>query len=203
MDAKQEALPSSGFQITATSTYLETMAAITGDDRLSELLSMIQKHADEGDGFFKLMIPEEQQVRAEFLDTLPGLSLEMKAIFSITPISSREAKMEEVWAGWARKASKLQYITLDFIASPPARASLAEAEMVVRLLAAYRWMGYRLPAYFVDYDEAEILLATWTAVVDDHLRSRRKQGVGGGRAGMPSWYWSYKPTGIQGKRKRN
>ncbi|GBG14531.1 ATP-dependent RNA helicase SUPV3L1/SUV3 [Novimethylophilus kurashikiensis] len=192
MAAKQLPLPTRGFQITATSSYLETVAALTGDDRLEALLSLLQRHADTGDGFFTLMIPEEQLTRAAYLDKLPNMALALKYTFSMTPISSREEKMEQVWAEWARRANQGLLIPVDFITTKPERASLGDAETVVRLLAAYRWMGYRLPNLFIDYEETEQLLATWTTVVDEHLRSRRKQGAGGGKPGLPSWYWQYR-----------
>lgn len=194
MAAKQLPLPTRGFQITATSAYLETVAALSGDNRLEALLSLFMQHADSGDGFFTLKIPEEQLARAAELDKLENLPLAVKHIFSMAPIPSREPAMAEVWSSWAKQANQGKPITIDFMPTTPERASLGEAETVVRLLAAYRWFGYRLPELFVEYSCAEQLLAPWIAAVDDHLRSRRKQGMGGGRPGVPSWYWSYKPA---------
>jgi ATP-dependent RNA helicase SUPV3L1/SUV3 len=65
----------------------------------------------------------------------------------------------------------------------------AEADPTVRLIAAYRWFAYRLSERFIDQEMADACLAPWISVVDGHLRSRYRQGVGGGRKGVPSWYW--------------
>jgi hypothetical protein len=64
---------------------------------------------------------------------------------------------------------------------PTRHGGLREAETTVRLLAAYRWFAYRLPELFVDLELADMHLAPWISVVDGHLRSRYRQGVGGGR----------------------
>ena len=84
---------------------------------------------------------------------------------------------------------------------PPVSQALAEPDGLLaaggdlsaaRLLAAYRWFGYRLPELFIDHTLADESLAPWISAVDGHLRSRHRQGVGGGRKGVPSWYWPQK-----------
>jgi ATP-dependent RNA helicase SUPV3L1/SUV3 len=189
MAAKQPSIPARGFQITAGTAYLEQIAEMSGDDRLEALLSLFLLHADAGDGFFSPHVPEEQLARATTLDRLKGMPLAMKHVFSMAPMSIRDEDMDAAWRDWSRAAHKGKPIKLDFLPESPERASLAEAEATVRLLAAYRWFGYRLPNLFVEYSHAEPLLAPWIGAVDGHLRSRYRQGVGGGRAGLPSWYW--------------
>jgi ATP-dependent RNA helicase SUPV3L1/SUV3 len=192
MGMKQHAIPSRGFQITAGTAYLEQIAEMSGDDRLEALLSLFLLHADPGDGFFSPHVPEEQLARATMLDRLKAMPLAMKHVFSMAPMSIRDEEMDAAWRDWAHAANKGKPIKLDFMAESPERASLGDAETTVRLLAAYRWLGYRLPDLFVDYNHSEPLLAPWIAAVDGHLRSRYRQGVGGGRAGLPSWYWRHK-----------
>lgn len=189
MGTRQAPIPSRGFQITAGEAYLEQIAEMSGDNRLEALLSLFLLHADSGDGFFAPYVPQEQLARAAFLDRFKDMPLGLKHVFSMAPMSSRDEEMDAAWRGWAYAAHRGRPIRLDFMPEAPERASLAEAETTVRLLAAYRWFGYRLPDLFVEYEHAEPLLAPWIGAVDGHLRSRYRQGVGGGRAGLPSWYW--------------
>lgn len=189
MKAPQPPLEAHGFQITAGSAYLEQIATMAGDDRLEALLSLFQAHADCGDGFFTPFVPDEQLARAAQLDRMKRLSLAVKHVFSMAPMASQNETIDGMWRDWAYAANQGRTIRLDFLPRSPRKASLEEAETTVRLLAAYRWFGYRLPELFVDYDGAELFLAPWIGVVDGHLRSRYQQGAGGGRKGVPSWYW--------------
>lgn len=192
MKAKQAALPESGFMITPGSAYLEQISKMSNDHRLEALLSLFMMHCDQGDKFFQPHVPEEQLARAALLDKLGNLELSMKHIFSMAPMASNNEDIDLAWRSWARLANQGKVIRLNFLPGDAKSATLEEAETTVRLLAAYRWFGYRLPELFVDFEEAEHVLSPWIATVDEHLRSRRKQGVGGGRKGIPSWYWAPK-----------
>jgi ATP-dependent RNA helicase SUPV3L1/SUV3 len=197
MGVKQENLPTTEFRVTPGSAYLEKLAAMADDNRLEALLSLFMMHCDRGDRFFVPHVPEEQLARAAQLDRMVNLPLALKHTFSMAPMPSNHEDIDQVWRTWARMANLGKPIQLNFLPGEPGDASLEEAETTVRLLAAYRWFGYRLPEIFVDYEEAESVLEPWTSVVDEHLRSRRKQGVGGGRKGMPSWYWETKRTDLR------
>lgn len=190
MKAKQPDLPTSGFMITPGSDYLERIAEMSGDHRLEALLSLFMLHCDRGDRFFTPYVPDEQMARAQQLDQMGNLSLQLKHIFSMAPMASNNEDIDHAWRSWARLANQGKPVRLNFLPGDPEKASLEDAETTVRLLAAYRWFGYRLPDLFVDYEEAELVLSPWIAAVDEHLKSRRKQGVGGGRKGLPSWYWA-------------
>ncbi|WP_079435015.1 helicase-related protein [Zoogloea sp. LCSB751] len=194
MKTHQAPLETQGFQITAGSAYLEQIAQMSGDNRLEALLSLFQLHADCGDGFFVPHIPEEQLARAAQLDRMKNLSLHLKHVFSMAPMASQNETIDGEWRRWAYAANQGRHIALDFLPKSPRRASLEEAEVTVRLLAAYRWFAYRLPELFIDHEMADAALAPWIAVVDGHLRSRYRQGVGGGRKGVPSWYWPVRRT---------
>lgn len=194
MGVRQWPIPERGFQITAGTQYLEQIAAMAGDDRLEALLSLFQLHSDAGDGFFAPFIPEEQLARAALLDRFKGMPLDLKHIFSMAPMSSRDEAMDSAWQSWAQAAARNQPVTLSFVPKSPDKATLAEAETTVRLLAAYRWLGYRLPSLFTEYSHAEQVLGPWIAAVDKHLRSKRRQGQGGGYGKLPSWYWRYQSS---------
>jgi len=194
MAAKQENLPTSGFTVTPGAAYLEQLAQMSGDTRLEVLLTLFMLHCDSGDRFFVPHVPEEQLTRAAQLDRMGNLPLSEKHTFSMAPMASNHEDIDNAWATWAQQANQGGIIQLDFLPDDPETASLEEAETTVRLLAAYRWFGHRLPDVFVDHEEADAALEPWIRAVDEHLRSRRKQGVGGGRKGMPSWYWEPKPA---------
>jgi len=198
MRAKQESLPASGFTVTPGTAYLEKLASMSGDTRLEVLLSLFMTHCDSGDRFFVPHVPEEQLARAAELDRLGNLPLSMKHTFSMAPMDSRHDDINQTWHSWTRQVNQGNVVRLTCLQGSPSTATLEEAETTVRLLAAYRWFGYRLPEIFIDYDVAEAVLEPWIAAVDEHLKSRRKQGVGGGRVGMPSWYWAPKRDGQQG-----
>ncbi|WP_198387688.1 helicase-related protein [Burkholderia ubonensis] len=197
MSLKQENLPTSGFMVTPGAAYLEQLATMSGDNRLEALLSLFMMHCDRGDRFFVPHVPEEQLTKAAQLDRLVHLPLALKHTFSMAPMTSNHEDIDQAWRTWARLANQGKAIRLNFLPGNPETASLEDAETTVRLLAAYRWFGYRLPELFVDYEEAESVLEPWIAAVDEHLKSRRKQGVGGGRKGMPSWYWAPKATDLR------
>ena len=189
MKAPQPALAPAGFQITPGSAYLEQIAGMSGDHRLEALLSLFLLHADCGDGFFTPFVPDEQLARAAQLDRMRRLTLHQKHVFSMAPMASQNETIDGVWRDWAYTANQGKPIQLNFLPPSARKASLEEAETTVRLLAAYRWFGYRLPELFVDHTLADDSLAPWISAVDGHLRSRHRQGVGGGRKGVPSWYW--------------
>ena len=189
MKLKQAPLPVDGFLVTPGITYLEQLADMAGDHRLEVLLSLFMTHCDRGDRFYVPHVPEEQLSRAAQLDRMANLSLPLKHVFSMAPMPSSNEDVDYAWRTWARLANGARPIQLNFLPDDTESAPLEEAENTVRLLSAYRWFGYRLPELFVDYEQAEALLGDWVAVVDEHLRSRRCQGVGGGRKGLPSWYW--------------
>jgi len=189
MKRKQERLATTGFMITPGSAYIEQIARMAGDSRLAVLLSLFALHADQGDQFFKPHVPEEQLSRAEHLDALRNLDLSTKHTFSLAPMASTHPDIDYEWQRWAQLANLGKPIKLDFLPRNPNAATLEEAETMVRLLAAYRWFGYRLPALFIAHEEAQNVLSLWIAAVDAHLKSKSKQGVGGGRNGKPSWYW--------------
>jgi ATP-dependent RNA helicase SUPV3L1/SUV3 len=194
MKAKQLPLPASGFMVTPGAAYLEELAAMAGDSRLEALLSLFMMHCDQGDRFFAPYVPEEQLARAATLDRMANLPLGVKHTFSMAPMASNHEDIDETWHKWARLTNQGRAVRLSFLPDDPETASLEEAETAVRLLAAYRWFGHRLPDVFVDHEHADEVLEPWTCAVDEHLKSRRKQGVGGGRKGMPSWYWQPKPA---------
>ncbi len=192
MKAKQEDLPITGFMVTPGAQYLEQLAQMSGDNRLAVLLSLFMMHCDRGDRFFIPHVPEEQVSRATQLDRLGNLPLRVKHTFSMAPMASNHEHIDQVWRMWARLANQGKTIPLNFLGEDPEKATLEEAETIVRLLAAYRWFGHRLPEVFVDHEAADVVLSPWISAVDAHLKSRMKQGVGGGRQGLPSWYWDTK-----------
>lgn len=194
MKAKQPNLPTTGFMVTPGAAYLEELAELAGDTRLEALLSLFMMHCDRGDRFFAPYVPEEQLARAAQLDRLANLPLSVKYTFSMAPMAANHEDIDATWVEWARLANQGRVVRLSFLPDDPEKASLEEAETAVRLLAAYRWFGHRLPDVFVDHAQADEVLEPWISAVDEHLKSRRKQGVGGGRKGMPSWYWEPKPS---------
>lgn len=189
MKERQKNLDTRGFQIGASSAYLAKIAQMTNESRLEILLTLFVRYADRGDGFFRPYVPQEQIERAAQLDALPGLSLELKHIFAQAPMASNHEVLDSTWRAWGRAASQGKKVRLQ-LKQHPASASLEEAETAVRILAGYRWFAYRLPEIFVDYEVAEAELEPWVGAVDAHLRSRRRQGAGGGKSGVPSWYWA-------------
>lgn len=189
MRVKQASLADKGFQIAPTAAYLTSLAELTKDQRLEVLLSLFMTHADRGDRFFLPFVPDEQFERSGKLDALP-LSLELKHIFSMAPMSAQVDTLDRAWWDWAKKVAAGQPVILDLLKKDPTQAKLEDAENTVRLLAGYRWFAHRLPDLFPDQVGAEQALPAWTDAIDAHLASSRKQGAGGGRKGLPSWYWN-------------
>lgn len=187
MKERQEDLPEKGFMIGASTSYLEKISKMTGELRLEALLSMFVSHADRGDGFYKPHVPQEQLDRAAELDALQ-MDLALKHTFAQAPMASNHQVIDATWRTWAREAARGKRIKLVLKGSPHS-ALLEDAETAVRILAAYRWFAYRLPDLFVDYELADTEMEPWVNAVDEHLRSRRRQGTGGGKNGRPSWYW--------------
>lgn len=192
MKAKQPPCPVSMYPVAPNFDYLMQLAHMSGDNRLEALLSLFLLHTDAGDNFFVPFVPEEQLTRARYLDTLDALGLEEKYVCSMAPMDSADDDLAEQWTKWVGALNQGHEVCIDFLPESVFLASLATAEQAVHLLTAYRWFAYRLPYTFVEGERAVELTEVWASIVDEHLRSSRKQGQGGGRAGLPSWYWGPK-----------
>lgn len=186
MRAKQEPLAGTGFGIAPHVQHLEQLSRLAGTNKLEALLSAYEQHAQAGDGYFVPHVSLEMWERASLLDAMLELPLEMKHILGLAPLNTQHAGLASTWMAWVRAVNKHEPVDLSFIEQDPAMADLETAELTVQRLWAYRWLGFRLPAYFPHIEEALDLLQPWTDVVDLHLRGTKKQGLLA--LGQDAWY---------------
>jgi ATP-dependent RNA helicase SUPV3L1/SUV3 len=160
-----------GFAVAPSLEQLHRIASVTGETSLVKLLRRFVHNIDVPDGFFYPRITEEQNERAEWLDTL-DLSVAEKFTMSLVPISTRVPSLETAWTHWAqalakRKISKLQPHPQELFWK-----NLQEVEDTCRMYSAYAWLGYRMPDFFPSIELAQQLAREASERVDSLLQQQ-------------------------------
>jgi len=202
MKEKIPPVAATGFAVAPSLEQLHRIAAVTGETSLVKLLKRFVHNIDVPDGFFYPRITEEQNERAEWLDTLP-LSVAEKFMLSLVPISSRVPVLQSAWEHWALSLAKKKVVKLQPNPNPQHLfyMNLQEVEDTCRVYSAYAWLGYREPEYFPSIELAQELAREAAERVDAVLQqqnsaARKRQGSKqGGRPGG-------KPGNRQGGGKR-
>ncbi|WP_313031396.1 helicase-related protein [Massilia alkalitolerans] len=187
MKEKIPPVAATGFAVAPSLEQLHRISSVTGETSLVKLLKRFAHNIDVPDGFFYPRITEEQNERAEWLDTLP-LSVAEKFMLSLVPISSRVPVLQSAWEHWALSLAKKKVCKLQ----PPAQElyymNLQEVEDTCRMYSAYAWLGYREPEHFPSIELAQQLAREASERVDAMLqqqntaaRQRGPQGKGGGK----------------------
>lgn len=173
MKTHAEDLPTRGFFVTPSIQQLEAIARATGEKSLAKLLELFSRNIDLSDDFFLPGDFAEQIERAQWLDSL-RLSLAQRFTFSLVPISSRVAMLNEAWQGWARNVAngRSSYLANDLEAFERARFPLQAAEDACKKYSAYAWLGYRLPAFFPDAEAAVAIARETSERVDRMLAAQ-------------------------------
>ena len=190
MKEKIPPVAATGFAVAPSLEQLHRIAAVTGETSLVKLLKRFVHNIDVPDGFFYPRITEEQNERAEWLDTLP-LSVAEKFMLSLVPISSRVPVLQSAWEHWALSLAKKKVVKLQPNPNPQHLfyMNLQEVEDTCRVYSAYAWLGYREPEYFPSIELAQELAREASERVDAMLQqqnsaARRRQGSKpGGRPG--------------------
>jgi ATP-dependent RNA helicase SUPV3L1/SUV3 len=168
-------LPKRGFFVTPSLEQLENISQATSERSLAKLLELFSRNIDLSDDFFLPGDLGEQIERAQWLDSLP-LSLAQRFTFSLVPISSRVAMLNEAWQGWARNVAngKSCWLSADLEVFERARFPLQAAEDACKKYSAYAWLGYRLPKFFPDA-EAAVAIARETSERVDRMLAAQNQ----------------------------
>ncbi|SFB70927.1 helicase-related protein [Massilia yuzhufengensis] len=190
MKEKIPPVPATGFAVAPSLEQLHRISSVTGETSLVKLLRRFVHNIDVPDGFFYPRITEEQNDRAEWLDTLP-LSVAEKFMLSLVPISSRVPMLQSAWENWALSLAKKKITKLAPHAQNLLYMNLQEVEDTCRLYSAYAWLGYREPEHFPSIAEAQQLAREASERVDAILQQQNvaarqkgggyKQGGGGKR----------------------
>jgi ATP-dependent RNA helicase SUPV3L1/SUV3 len=196
MKEKIPPVRATGFAVAPSIEQLHRISSVTGETSLVKLLRRFVHNIDVPDGFFYPKITEEQNERAEWLDTLE-LSVAEKFALSLVPISAKVPTLQNAWEHWSLSLAKKKIHRLQPHPQSLFWQNLQEVEDTCRMYSAYAWLGYRIPEYFPSIEEAQALAREASERVDSLLReqnaaARRKQGTQQG-----------KPQGRQqGKRGR-
>lgn len=192
MKEKVPPVAATGFAVAPSLEQLHRISAVTGETSLVKLLKRFVHNIDVPDGFFYPRITEEQNERAEWLDTLP-LSVAEKFMLSLVPISSRVPMLQSAWEHWALSLAKKKVVKLQSHPNPQHlfTMNLQEVEDTCRVYSAYAWLGYREPEYFPSIELAQELAREAAERVDALLQqqnsaARKRQGAkpsGGGKRG--------------------
>lgn len=198
MKTHAEDLPKRGFFVTPSLQQLEMIARATGETSLAKLLELFSRNIDLSDDFFLPGNLAEQIERAQWLDSL-RLSLAQRFTFSLVPISSRVAMLNDAWQGWARTVANGRkcYLSNDLESFERARYPLQAAEDACKKYSAYAWLGYRLPEHFPDAESA-VAIARETSERVDRMLAAQNQGHN--RATAPNGHGRRRPRGEQGGR---
>jgi len=190
MKEKIAPVAATGFAVAPSLEQLHRIAAVTGETSLVKLLKRFVHNIDVPDGFFYPRITEEQNERAEWLDTLP-LSVAEKFMLSLVPISSRVPVLQSAWEHWALSLARKKVVKLQPNPNPQHlfTMNLQEVEDTCRVYSAYAWLGYREPEYFPSIDLAQELAREAAERVDAVLQQqnsaarKRQGGRPGGKQG--------------------
>ncbi|GAB3377439.1 helicase-related protein [Massilia agri] len=185
MKEKIPPVPATGFAVAPSLEQLHRISSVTGETSLVKLLKRFVHNIDVPDGFFYPRITEEQNERAEWLDTLP-LSVAEKFMLSLVPISTKVPVLQSAWEHWSLSLAKKKVSKL----TPPTQElyymNLQEVEDTCRMYSAYAWLGYREPEYFPSIELAQQLAREASERVDAMLQQQNaaaRQRGGSGRTG--------------------
>lgn len=181
MKEKIPPVPATGFAVAPSLEQLHRISAVTGETSLVKLLKRFVHNIDVPDGFFYPRITEEQNERAEWLDTLP-LSVAEKFMLSLVPISTKVPVLQSAWEHWSLSLAKKRVTKLQAHENPQQLfyMNLQEVEDTCRMYSAYAWLGYRQPEYFPSIELAQQLAREASERVDAMLQQQntaaRKKG---------------------------
>jgi ATP-dependent RNA helicase SUPV3L1/SUV3 len=179
MKEKIPPVPATGFAVAPSLEQLHRIASVTGETSLVKLLRRFVHNIDVPDGFFYPRITEEQNERAEWLDTL-DLTVAEKFMLSLVPVSTRVPALENAWSQWAQSLAKKRVCKLQPQPQELFWKNLQEVEDTCRMYSAYAWLAYRMPDYFPSVEEAQQLAREASERVDSLLQqqnaaARKKQ----------------------------
>jgi ATP-dependent RNA helicase SUPV3L1/SUV3 len=171
MKEKIPPVPASGFAVAPSLEQLHRISSVTGETSLVKLLKRFVHNIDVPDGFFYPRITEEQNERAEWLDTL-DLSVAEKFTMSLVPISTKVPTLESAWSHWAQSLAKRRVCKLQPHPQELFWQNLQEVEDTCRMYSAYAWLGYRMPEFFPSIEEAQTLAREASERVDALLQQQ-------------------------------
>ena len=171
MKEKIPPVKASGFAVAPSIEQLHRISSVTGETSLVKLLKRFVHNIDVPDGFFYPRITEEQNERAEWLDTL-DLSVAEKFTMSLVPISTRVPTLESAWSHWAQSLAKKRICKLQPHPQEMFWQNLQEVEDTCRMYSAYAWLGYRMPDYFPSIELAQQLAREASERVDALLQQQ-------------------------------
>ncbi|THC43517.1 helicase-related protein [Massilia sp. Mn16-1_5] len=171
MKEKIPPVPASGFAVAPSLEQLHRISSVTGETSLVKLLRRFVHNIDVPDGFFYPRITEDQNERAEWLDTL-DLTVAEKFMLSLVPISSRVPMLQSAWEHWALSLAKKKVSKLTPHPEGLFWKNLQEVEDTCRMYSAYAWLGYRAPDYFPSIEEAQQLAREASERVDALLQQQ-------------------------------
>ncbi|WP_020654386.1 helicase-related protein [Massilia niastensis] len=188
MKEKIPPVAATGFAVAPSLEQLHRISSVTGETSLVKLLRRFVHNIDVPDGFFYPRITEEQNERAEWLDTLP-LSVAEKFMLSLVPISSKVPVLQSAWEHWSLSLAKKKICKLQPHAQELFWMNLQEVEDTCRMYSAYAWLGYRAPEHFPSIGMAQELAREASERVDALLQQqnaaarKRQGGKQGGKQG--------------------
>jgi ATP-dependent RNA helicase SUPV3L1/SUV3 len=171
MKEKIPPVKASGFAVAPSIEQLHRISAVTGETSLVKLLKRFVHNIDVPDGFFYPRITEEQNERAEWLDTL-DLSVADKFTMSLVPISTRVPTLENAWTQWAQSLARKKMCKLQVQEQELFWKNLQEVEDTCRMYSAYAWLGYRMPEWFPSIELAQQLAREASERVDSLLQQQ-------------------------------
>jgi ATP-dependent RNA helicase SUPV3L1/SUV3 len=164
-------VPATGFAVAPSLEQLHRISSVTGETSLVKLLRRFVHNIDVPDGFFFPRITEEQNERAEWLDTLP-LSVAEKFALSLVPVSARVPMLQSAWEHWSLSLAKKKACPLQPHPESLFYQNLQEVEDTCRMYSAYAWLAYRQPEYLPSIELAQELAREASERVDSLLQQQ-------------------------------
>ena len=169
LQQKLEQLPATGFYVAPNLSYLQQIAEASGQQRLQALLELFAKHINVHDEFFLPANLSDQIEKAKWLDALP-LPLEDRFLFSLCPISTKIAMLEQALQDWATCRAKGKQASLLRMDGRGGRNELQFLEDTCKIYSAYAWLSYRMPETFPHGELAQSLMQSTSEKIDALLQ---------------------------------
>jgi ATP-dependent RNA helicase SUPV3L1/SUV3 len=172
-------LARTGFYVAPSLEHLKQICELTGEQRLSQLLTLFQRNINLNDEFFVPTGMTEQIERAQSLDARAALSLEERYTLSLLPLNLRVAAMSSLFNTWANNVARQvpSGVGPKWFGEGP--AVLQAAEDACKQYSAYAWLSYRLPQLFPDGGKAIEFSREASLAVNRMLQehNKRRRGV--------------------------
>lgn len=165
-------------QVRPSQQHVLTMSEVLGSQNLYELLELFHRRIRFDDPLLIASVPEEMLFLASLADsfTMPVVD---KFVFTCAPVDTRDTFMMHRYESWMRAFTEGKRARIDALDPQYERESgtgdpeaFLQAELRVKMLTVYAWLGYRYPQAFPDLGECDRQRYVLNTYIERTLRKK-------------------------------